>query len=76
MAILINEIMLWGMNGLTLTSSEIIALKQAHRACKNKHAADRIKAVYSLGVVFSVEEIDEILMLDKNSMGLFALVLT
>lgn len=38
------------MNGLTLTSAEIIALKQAHRACKDKRAADRIKAIYSLGV--------------------------
>jgi hypothetical protein len=34
------------MNGLTLTSTEITALKQAHRACKDKRAADRIKAIY------------------------------
>lgn len=49
-AILINGIMLCGMNRLTLTSIEIIALKQAHRACKDKRAADRIKAVYSLSI--------------------------
>ena len=35
-----------GMNKLTLTAHEIHELKQAHRACKDKRAADRIKAVY------------------------------
>jgi len=56
------------MNGLTLTSAEIISLKQAHRACKDKRAADRIKAVYSLGVGYSVEEVVDILMLDKETL--------
>ena len=56
------------MNGLTLTSAEIIALKQAHRACKDKRAADRIKAVYSLGVGFSVEDVVDILMLDEETL--------
>ena len=60
--------MLYGMNGLTLTSSEIIVLKQAHRACKDKRAADRIKAVYSLGVGFSVEDVVDILMLDEETL--------
>ena len=60
--------MLYGMNSLTLTSAEIIALKQAHRACKDKRAADRIKAVYSLGVGFSVEDVVEILMLDEETL--------
>ncbi len=44
------------MNKLTLAPAEIIALKQAHRACKDRRAADRIKAVYSLGMGFSVYE--------------------
>jgi transposase len=56
------------MNGLTLTSAEITSLKQAHRACKDKRAADRIKAVYSLGVGFSVEDVVDILMLDKETL--------
>jgi hypothetical protein len=56
------------MNKLTLTPSEIIALKQAHRACKDKRAADRIKAVYSLGMGFSVEDVVSILMLDEESL--------
>lgn len=60
--------MLDGMNGLTLTSAEIIALKQAHRACKDKRAADRIKAVYSLGIGFSVDDVVEILMLDEETL--------
>jgi transposase len=55
------------MNKLTLTSAEIIALKQAHRACKDKRAADRIKAVYSLGTGFSAEDVVTILMLDEET---------
>jgi len=56
------------MNKLTLTSAEIIALKQAHRACKDKRAADRIKAIYSLGTGFSVEDVVTILMLDEETL--------
>lgn len=56
------------MNKLTLSPSEIIALKQAHRACKDKRAADRIKAVYSLGMGFSVEDVVSILMLDEETL--------
>ena len=56
------------MNKLTLTASEVIALKQAHRACKDKRAADRIKAVYSLGIGFSVEDVVSILMLDEETL--------
>jgi transposase len=56
------------MNKLTLTPAEIIALKQAHRACKDKRAADRIKAVYSLGLGFSAEDVVSILMLDEETL--------
>lgn len=56
------------MNKLTLTLSEIIALKQAHPACKDKLAADRIKAVYSLGMGFSVKDVVSILMLDEETL--------
>lgn len=56
------------MNKLTLTAAEIIALKQAHRACKDKRAADRIKAIYSLGTGFSVEDVVKILMLDEETL--------
>jgi transposase len=56
------------MNKLTLTPAEIIALRQAHRACKDKRAADRIKAIYSLGTGFSVEDVVKILMLDEETL--------
>lgn len=56
------------MNQLTLTPAEIIALKQAHRACKDKRAADGIKAIYSLGTGFSVEDVVKILMLDEETL--------
>jgi transposase len=56
------------MNKLTLTSAEIIALRQSHRACKDKHATDRIKAIYSLGTGYSVEDVVKILMLDEETL--------
>jgi len=56
------------MNKLTLTPAEIIVLEQAHRACKDERAADRIKAVYSLGMGFSVEDVVSILMLDEETL--------
>jgi len=56
------------MNKLKLTPSEITALKQAHRACKDKRAADRIKAIYSLGMGFSVDDVVSILMLDEETL--------
>lgn len=55
------------MNSLTLTAEEIATLKQVHRACKDKRAADRIKAIYSLGIGFSGEDVAEILMLDDET---------
>jgi len=55
------------MNDLTLTAEEIEILRQAHRACKEKRVADRIKAIYSLGIGFSGEDVAEILMLDDET---------
>jgi len=60
--------MLLGMNGLTLTAAEITTLRLAHRACKNKRAADRIKAIYSLGTGSSAEDVVKILMLDEETL--------
>ena len=37
-------------------------------ACKDKRAADRIKAVYSLSMGFSVEDVVSILMLDEETL--------
>ncbi len=60
--------MVCAVNGLTLTSAEFIALKQAHRACNDKRTAQRIKAVYSLRVGFSIEDVVNILMLDEETL--------
>lgn len=57
-----------GMNGLTLTTDQINELRRAHRSCKDKRAADRIKAVYSLAMGFSPEAIAEILMIDEETL--------
>lgn len=56
------------MNGLTLTKDQINELRRAHRACKDKREADRIKAIYSLGTGSSVEEVVKILMLDEETL--------
>lgn len=60
--------MLVGMNRLTLIAAEINTLRLAHRACRNKRAADRIKAIYSLGTGSSVEDVVKILMLDEETL--------
>lgn len=56
------------MNGLTLTKDQINELRRAHRACKDKREADRIKAIYSLGTGSSVEDVVKILMLDEETL--------
>lgn len=56
------------MNKFTFTPAEIITLKQVHRACKDKRSVDRIKAVYLLGMGFSVEDVVSILMLDEETL--------
>lgn len=55
------------MNKLPLTPAELIALKQAHRAYKDKRAADRIKAEYSIDIGFSGDDVVSILMLDEET---------
>ncbi len=56
------------MNGLTLTSDQINELRRAHRACKDKRKADRIKAVYSLALGHSIQEMISILMIDEETL--------
>ncbi len=56
------------MNGLTLTADQINELRRAHRACKDKRKADRIKAIYSLGTGSSIEDVVKILMLDEETL--------
>lgn len=56
------------MNGLTLTPEESKALKQAHRLCKDKRAADRIKAIYLLGDGWCTEDVVKVLLLDEETL--------
>ena len=56
------------MNGLTLTAEESQLLRNAHRRCKDKRAADRIKAIYSLGNGQSAEDVMYILMVDEETL--------
>ncbi len=56
------------MNGHTLTKEQIHELRLAHRSCKDKRAADRIKAIYSLGTGSRVEDVVKILMLDEETL--------
>jgi len=56
------------MNGLILTQDQVNELRRAHRACKDKRAADRIKAIYSLGTGSSIEDVVKILMLDEETL--------
>lgn len=56
------------MNGFIITQDQINELRRAHRATKDKRAADRIKAVYSLAVGYSPKEIADILMIDDETL--------
>lgn len=56
------------MNRLTLTKDQINELRRAHRLAKDKRAADRIKAIYSLAIGHSVSEVSSILMIDEETL--------
>lgn len=56
------------MNGFIITQDQINELRRAHRSTKDKRAADRIKAIYSLGVGYSAQEIADILMIDDETL--------
>jgi transposase len=56
------------MEGFTLTEQQIKELKLVHRSLKDKKAADRVKAIYSLGTGWTQEEVCEILMLDEGTL--------
>lgn len=56
------------MKGFTLSQTELKELRFAHRKSKNKRAADRIKAVYSLAVGHSIAQVASILMVDEETL--------
>ena len=51
-----------------MTEDQISELRAAHRVTKNKRAADRIKAVYSVAIGHSVNQVSSILMLDEDTL--------
>ena len=59
------------MKGYTLTRKEITILRAAHRGCKDKRLADRIKAVVLLGTGWTVAATAEAL-LDQDTVGAYA----
>ena len=56
------------MKNFDLSPEEIQALKKTHKQTKEKWAADRIKAIISLGSGWTFEEIAEILLLDDQTL--------
>lgn len=56
------------MKGFTLTTEQLNELRRAHRNTKNKRAADRIKAVYSLAVGHNIAQVASILMIDEETL--------
>ena len=51
-----------------LTSSQVQALEEKHRTCKNKRQADRIKTILSLNSGYDYKLIAEILLLDDSTL--------
>jgi transposase len=60
------------MNGFRLTEKEINGLKTAHRGCRDKRLADRIKSVVLLGTGWTVSEIAEALLLDEDTVRTYS----
>ena len=60
------------MNGFTLTDKEINSLKAAHRGCRDKRLADRIKSVVLLGTGWTISETAEALLLDEDTVRTYS----
>ena len=50
-----------------LTAQEITDLESAHRQTSDKRYADRLKTVYLLGKGWSVTQVAEVLMIDRET---------
>ena len=55
------------MDGFRLTTEEICSLRGLHRHCKDRHLADRLKAVVLLGTGWTVVDTAEALLLDEDT---------
>jgi len=56
------------MKNFTLSEKEIKSLRATHKTLKEKWAADRLKAIISLGNGWTLEEVAEILLLDIETL--------
>ena len=56
------------MNGLILTQQQIQQLRVEHRKLKDKRSADRLKAIYLLGIGRTQADVCEVLMLDDGTL--------
>jgi transposase len=50
-----------------LTEEQLIELKEAHKLCKRRKEADRVKAVYLLGKGWGIGEVSEALLLEEDT---------
>jgi len=55
------------MDGFRLTTEEVRLLRSLHRRCRDRHLADRIKAVVLLGTSWTVVDTAEALLLDEDT---------
>jgi transposase len=55
------------MDGFRLTTEEIRSLRAVHRQCRDRHVADRIKAVVLLGTGWTVVDTAEALLLNEDT---------
>jgi transposase len=51
----------------TLSASQLLELRSAHRRTRDKREADRIKAVISLATGWTAEQVAEVLLIDQNT---------
>lgn len=56
------------MRGFALTAQEVRCLRIAHRACRDRRLADRIKAVVLLGTGWTRADVAEALLLDEDTL--------
>ncbi len=57
------------MKGFNVSSQELLVLKAAHRASKNKSGAYKINAVILLGSGWTVKKVKDALLLDDETLS-------
>ncbi len=63
-----KKIIMLFMKDYTLSKEQIRILRRAHKRERNKGNADRIKAIYSLAVGYSISQVADILMVDQSTL--------